>query len=220
MGWGHVSGKCCKNTSCLASLFQQTPLSRLGLWTSLLRYEGSNLFDESHELYMFIFNCQLLENCMKCASFLSGKQAWTAQDSPFHNNRFLFIHQHHWCNNKLSHRSQSELHYTMVVVVCDWLKCWLCCMNALHSSTHEGTSHAYKVLSLQHVPQSSTSWTSCDIMHARGQNCSKIRVDEKKSMDSHEGTCRCNMSLGHINATFSCMWGCYDFVPGTCVQPL
>ena len=63
-------------------------LSRLGLLTSLLRYEGRNLFEESHELYMFIFNCQLLENCVKCTSFFSVKQAWMAQDSPFHNNRF------------------------------------------------------------------------------------------------------------------------------------
>ena len=83
-------------------------LSRLSLWTSLLRYEGSNVLEESHELCMFIFNCQLLENCVKCASFFSVKQAWMVQDSPFHNNRFLFIHQHDQYNNKLSHRSQSK----------------------------------------------------------------------------------------------------------------
>ena len=144
-------------------------LSRLGLLTSLLRYEGSNFFEEIHELCMFIFNCQLLENCVKCASFFSVKQAWMAQASPFHNNRFLFIHQHHWYNNKLSYRSQSkrtplsmaaiffpnERARQILVVVCDRLKCWFCWMNALHSSAHEGTSHPCKGLSLQHVPQSS-----------------------------------------------------------------
>ena len=50
-----------------------TLISRLGLWTSLLRYEGSNLFDASYELCMFIFKCQLLKNCVKCASFFSAK---------------------------------------------------------------------------------------------------------------------------------------------------
>ena len=119
--------------------FQKMVLFRLGIWTSLLRYEGSNLFDESHELCMSIFNCQLQENCVKCASFFSEKQAWTAQDSPFHNNRFFLIHEHQKYNNKLSHRSQSKRTplsmaamlflfpnaraRRILVVVCDWLKC-------------------------------------------------------------------------------------------------
>ena len=41
-------------------------------------------------------------------------------------------------------------------------------------------------------------------------------LHESKSMNSHEGTCRCNMSLGHVPATFSCVCGCCDFVPATC----
>ena len=41
-------------------------------------------------------------------------------------------------------------------------------------------------------------------------------LHESKSVDSHEGTCRCNMSLGHVPATFSCVRGCCDFVPATC----
>ena len=33
---------------------------------------------------------------------------------------------------------------------------------------------------------------------------------------SHEGTCRCNISLGHVPATCSCLCKCCDFVPATC----
>ena len=35
------------------------------------------------------------------------------------------------------------------------------------------------------------------------------------AVSSHEGTCRCNISLGHVSATFSCVCKC-DFVPATC----
>ena len=37
-----------------------------------------------------------------------------------------------------------------------------------------------------------------------------------RAVSSHEGTCRCNVSLGHVPATFSCVCKCYDFVPATC----
>lgn len=36
------------------------------------------------------------------------------------------------------------------------------------------------------------------------------------SVSSHEGTCRCNTSLGHVPATFSCVCKCFDYVPATC----
>lgn len=35
------------------------------------------------------------------------------------------------------------------------------------------------------------------------------------SVSSHEGTCRCNTSLGHVPATFSCVCKYGDFVPTT-----
>ena len=34
--------------------------------------------------------------------------------------------------------------------------------------------------------------------------------------NSHKGTCRCNISLGQVPATFSCVCKCCDFVPATC----
>ena len=37
-----------------------------------------------------------------------------------------------------------------------------------------------------------------------------------KIISLHEGTCRCNISLGHVPATFSCVWQCCDFVTATC----
>ena len=37
-----------------------------------------------------------------------------------------------------------------------------------------------------------------------------------KSMDSHQGTCRCHMSLGDIPETFYCVCGYCDFVQATC----
>ena len=46
-----------------------------------------------------------------------------------------------------------------------------------------------------------------------------------KSISSHEGTCRCNISLGHVSAKypwdmypqhFSCLCTCCDFFPATC----
>ena len=37
-----------------------------------------------------------------------------------------------------------------------------------------------------------------------------------RAVSSHEGTCRCNISLGHVPATFSCVCKCCDFVPATC----
>ena len=36
------------------------------------------------------------------------------------------------------------------------------------------------------------------------------------SISSHEGTCRCNISLGQLPASFSCVCKCCDFVPATC----
>ena len=38
----------------------------------------------------------------------------------------------------------------------------------------------------------------------------------KKSISLHEGTCRCNISLRHVPATFSCVCKCCNFVPATC----
>ena len=37
-----------------------------------------------------------------------------------------------------------------------------------------------------------------------------------RSVSSHEGTCRCNASLGHVPAPFSSVCRCCDFVSATC----
>ena len=44
----------------------------------------------------------------------------------------------------------------------------------------------------------------------------KLVLHNYKSISLHEGTCRCNISLGHVLATFSCVCKCCDFVPATC----
>ena len=37
-----------------------------------------------------------------------------------------------------------------------------------------------------------------------------------KETSSHEETCRCNISLGYVPATFSCLCKCCDFVDAAC----
>ena len=44
----------------------------------------------------------------------------------------------------------------------------------------------------------------------------KLMLRNYDCISSHEGTCRCNMSLRHVPATFSCVCKRYDFVPATC----
>ena len=44
----------------------------------------------------------------------------------------------------------------------------------------------------------------------------KLVLHNYKSIISHEGTCRCNISLKHVPTTFSCVCTCCDFVPATC----
>ena len=67
-------------------------------------------------------------------------------------------------------------------------------MNALHSSAHEGTSHLYKV---QQVELRVT---------CRGDKIvARFVLHENEIMDSMEGTCCYNMSLGDVPATFSCV---------------
>ena len=61
------------------------------------------------------------------------------------------------------------------------------------------------------VPATCTSClTLCDML--RAQNISQIGVAQEKSISLHKGTCRCNISLGHVPATFSCVCKCCDFV--------
>ena len=43
-----------------------------------------------------------------------------------------------------------------------------------------------------------------------------LKLFTMRAVSSHEGTCRCNISLGHVPATFSCVCKCCDFVPATC----
>ena len=51
----------------------------------------------------------------------------------------------------------------------------------------------------------------------RGDKISpKLVLHSSKTISSHDGTCRCNTSLGHVPATFSCVCKCCDFVPATC----
>ena len=67
----------------------------------------------------------------------------------------------------------------------------------------------------------------CDMSHevqqvelratCRGDKISpKLVLHNYKSISLHEGTCRCNISLGHVTATFSCVCKFCDFVPATC----
>ena len=67
----------------------------------------------------------------------------------------------------------------------------------------------------------------CDMSHevqqvelratCRGDKISpKLVLHNYKSVSLHQGTCRCNISLGHVTATFSCVCKFCDFVPGTC----
>ena len=44
----------------------------------------------------------------------------------------------------------------------------------------------------------------------------KLVLHNCKSVSSHEGTCRCNISLKHVHATFSCVCICCDFVAARC----
>ena len=71
-----------------------------------------------------------------------------------------------------------------------------------------------------------TFWP-CDMSHevqqvelratCRGDKISpKLVLYSYKSISSREGTCRCNISPGHVPATFSCVCKCCDFVPATC----
>ena len=44
----------------------------------------------------------------------------------------------------------------------------------------------------------------------------KLVLHNYKSISSHEETCRCNIPLKHVPATFSCVCTCCDFVAATC----
>ena len=87
-------------------------------------------------------------------------------------------------------------------------------MNALHSSAHEGRSHPCKFCpcNMSHKVQQVELRATCH----RDKIVARFVLHESKSMNSQEGTCRYNMSLGHVPATFSCVCGCCDFVPATC----
>ena len=44
----------------------------------------------------------------------------------------------------------------------------------------------------------------------------KLVLHNYKSISSHEETCRCNIPLKHVPATFSCVCTCCNFVAATC----
>ena len=44
----------------------------------------------------------------------------------------------------------------------------------------------------------------------------RLVLHNYKSINSHEDTCRCNISLEHIPATILCVCQCCYFVPATC----
>ena len=71
----------------------------------------------------------------------------------------------------------------------------------LHNRTHEVSRHPCNVLSPRHVPWSSIS--------------PKLVLYVYKSISLHEGTCRRNISPGHVLTTISCVCKC-DFAPATC----
>ena len=51
----------------------------------------------------------------------------------------------------------------------------------------------------------------CATCHRRAQNIPQIGVAQVKIISLHEGTCRCNISLGHVLATFPCVCKCCEF---------
>ena len=196
-------------------------------WTNKRANERSIVFVHQHGgddvtwkppiVLGIIFNCQLLENCVKCATFFSVKQAWMAQDSPFHNNRFLFIHQHHWYSTILARQSvffpmkEREKFWSLFVIGWNadsvaWTR-W----TSVYTKGHRIPAKLCPC-NMSHKVQQVELRATC-----RGDKIvARFVLHGSKSMNSHEETCRCNMSLGHVPATFSCVCGCYDFVPATC----
>ena len=98
-----------------------------------------------------------------------------------------------------------------LVVVSDWLRYEFCCRDMLHNRPHEGSWHPCNVLSprcVHEVYQVERRATCC------GDKMSpKLMLHNYDSTSSHDGTCRCNMSLRHVPATFSCVCKRYDFCP-------
>ena len=85
------------------------------------------------------------------------------------------------------------------------------CCTAVHTKFHVilatlcpcGMSHEVQQLELR---------ATC----RRDKISPKLVLHSYKSISSHEGTCRCNISLRHVPATFSCVCKCCDFVPARC----
>ena len=85
------------------------------------------------------------------------------------------------------------------------------CSTTVHTKFH-GILATFCPCNMSHEVQQVELRATC-----RGDKISpKLVLHSYKSISSHEGTCRCNISLGHVPATFSCVCKCCDFVPATC----
>ena len=85
------------------------------------------------------------------------------------------------------------------------------CCTTVHTKFH-GILATFCPCNMSHEVQQVELRATC-----RGDKISpKLVLHSYKSISSHEETCRCNISLGHVPATFSCVCNCCDFVPATC----
>ena len=85
------------------------------------------------------------------------------------------------------------------------------CFTTVHTKFH-GILATFCPRDMSHEAQQVELCATC-----RGDKISpKLALHSYKSISSQKGTCRCNMSLGHVPATFSCVCKCCDFVPATC----
>ena len=82
------------------------------------------------------------------------------------------------------------------------------CCTTVHTKFHDILA-TFCPYNMTHEVQQVELRSTC-----RGDKISpKLVLHSYKSISSHEGTCRCKISLGHVPATFSCVCKCSDFVP-------
>ena len=85
------------------------------------------------------------------------------------------------------------------------------CCTTIHTKFH-GILATFCPCDMSHEVQQVELRATC-----RGDKISaKLVLHNYKSISLHEGTCCCNISLGHVPAAFSCVCKCCDFVPATC----
>ena len=82
------------------------------------------------------------------------------------------------------------------------------CCTTVHTKFH-GILAAFCPCDMSHEVQQVELRATC-----RGDKISpKLVLHNYKSISLHEGRCHCNISLGHVPATFSCVCKCFWFCP-------